>query len=187
MDEKRKCFKFSEVDSGRMRFAPVKDRSSKEKKRVSTAVKEGPSTTKKVQRDVKAKTGYLRYRLGETCPESVVQFSKEIFNAKQDASWPEVCQVRRTESSCLPIEASFVRLPRTTICSTSSTVAAGSTAAPTPHQRVATDNSAGNKKETTSGFEKHGDVGNCEDGWFGMVRTRVLYEWHICSVISKWK
>ena len=48
------------------------------------------------------KGGLLRFRLGETSPQGAIQFCKEVTNAGQDASWPEVCQVRRNESRIKP-------------------------------------------------------------------------------------
>ena len=106
---------------------------------------------------MKAKGGYLGYRPTETCQKVLSNF-QELINSKRDVSWQEVCQVRRTEGSCLPIEASFARLPRTTTRSAGSAVFGGSSTASTPQQRVATDNIARNSVESSSGFEIRDNV-----------------------------
>eukprot|EP00794_Sanderia_malayensis_P001574 gene1574-1740_t len=104
MDGKRTNVPFSEVGSGRMRFAPVKGQCSKEKKKGSTATKRRPNNTSKAKKVGRKdeKGGLLRFRLGETSPQGAIQFCKELTNAGQDALWPEVCQVRRNESRIKP-------------------------------------------------------------------------------------
>ncbi len=95
MDGKRTNVPFSEVGSGRMRFAPLKGQCSKEKKKEYTATKRRPNNTskaKKVRRN-EEKGGLLRFRLGETSPRGGIKVCKELTSAGQDASWPEVRQV----------------------------------------------------------------------------------------------
>ena len=121
MDGKRKKLPFNEVGSGRMRFAPVKDRCRIEKKKGSATTKGRPTSKKKARSDadVKARGGCLRFKLGGTSPEGAIQFCKELTHADQDSSWPEIsCQAGRNESS----STTFLG-PPCTPCNTSNAAA----------------------------------------------------------------
>lgn len=170
---------FKEVGSGRMRFAPVKDRFSKETKKGSGATtKGGPNKKKKVQNNIEAKIGCLRFRLGETSPEGAIQFCKEVTHTGQDTSWPEISsQARRNESNCRPITAPSLGPP----CRTRPNSAASRGNAALSMEQLPVMASK-NDKDDSNDFDDNGiddvdannadsdDVADGDDDWFDVVR-----------------